>query len=125
MSFGRRGLVYWSRDTEQTALLGGEGRGRARGQRDHFDVLPGAVEEVREVAGPDQVRVACSGLQQKLAGAAVAGYVDDVPASGLFEYVAEAVAGDAVLQDADIDGFPACGNALDELDEFLPLTAQV
>jgi hypothetical protein len=57
--------------------------------------------------------------------AAVAGDVDDVPALGLFEDDAEAIAGDAVLQDAHVGGLTGIGDLLDELDERVALAAQI
>lgn len=51
--------------------------------------------------------------------------VDDVPAVGLFEHVAEAFAGDAVLQDADVGGVALGVDALDESYQGVALAAEV
>lgn len=82
-------------------------------------------EEVCKLGGGHAIGLAVGCLQEQLAGSAVAGDVDNVPALGVGQYAMQQRAGDAVLQDANIGGLARLGDAADECDEGLALTAQV
>ena len=60
------------------------------------------------------VGAAVGGLQGELAGAAVAGDMDDVPPVAFFEDIAEAVAGDAILEHLDLGSAAGGGDRIDQ-----------